>query len=126
MKKPRPRETRIIATSKPRIRKPEIAIECNHLRPLLIPRNHPNLSYCNLCYYQALIELILFIHFIDVYPFMVGIFDLLSNVTICGGSILTIKYVLTSLHCVDDAREWKDLQVRIFQVDFHHKDRVPG
>ena len=82
--------------------------------------------YCNLPNYQPIIKLFHFIHSTDVYPFMVGIFDLLSNVTICGGSILTIKYVLTSLHCVDDAREWKDLQVRIFQVDFHHKDRVPG
>ena len=42
-----------------------------------------------------------FSQFAEPLPFMVSIFSKSENKSICGGSIIAIKYVLTAYHCVD-------------------------
>ena len=49
----------------------------------------------------------------DPLPFMVDIFDTFANASKCGGSIITIRHVLTAFHCVDTHALWPNLMVKI-------------
>ena len=48
-----------------------------------------------------------------VIPFMVSIFNTQNNHSICGGSVLTAKYVLTAFHCLKVKDRWPKLSVNI-------------
>ena len=52
-------------------------------------------------------------NFPGVIPFMVSIFDSANNQSICGGSVLTKKYVLTAFHCVQFKARWPRRSVNI-------------
>ena len=54
----------------------------------------------------------IFSQFADPIFFMASISCKSENKSICGGSIIAIKYVLTAFHCVEDFDEWPDLIVK--------------
>ena len=53
----------------------------------------------------------IFSQFADPILFMASISCQSENKSICGGSIIAIKYVLTAFHCVEDIDAWPNTMV---------------
>ncbi len=49
-----------------------------------------------------------YLFFTDSYPFMVSVWEIRGNDHNCGGTLVTLLYILTAGHCVEETNA-KDL-----------------